>query len=741
MILTGALVLVFLAIYGAAVVHAMAVLGLSRGQALVFAPLKLVYRIGDRPIRDARRAKAPVIYVVTHQSRLDPALMLALLPEDTLHILDPISATSAWLEPFRGVGRSIMFNAEHVFVSRRLVRVLKGKGRIAVYIPDAVEPETRAYRLFRAVSRIAMQADATIVPISVVGSRLLPFSLTPEQDAPRWLLPRLRIATLPAMTIAEMMATGPATSPSNALFDRVAELRVHAASGKGGLFAAVRDSAVRLGRDRPIIEDVLGGGAMSYRRVLMAARILGGRFARMTAPGEVVGVMLPNSNGIVMALLGLVSAGRTAAMINYTAGPANVTVAVETTLMRSVISSRAFVAKAGLDDIVKAVAEGGARLVWLEDLRDGISAFDKAMAWLFWRMPVARVRAEGPAVIMFTSGSEGLPKAVVLSHRNLVSNAMQVEARIAIGPADRLLNVLPLFHPYGLTGGLILPLLTGVKVLLYPSPLHYRLIPRAAAQFRPTFLIGADTFLSAYANTAKDSDFESLRFAVAGAEPVRAETRRVWQERFGVRILEGYGMTEASPVVSVNSATHGRDGTVGRPLPGIRIRLDPVEGIAEGGRLWLSGPNIMLGTMHADQPGVVRTLGNGWHDSGDIVSVDRDGFLTIRGRAKRFAKIAGEMISLSAVEMLVSGLWPEDRHAAVAVPDKRRGEKVVLVTTSAKADAASLRQHARKAGAAELMLPDRILAVDDIPMLATGKTDYAAVQKIVTDRLGQAEAA
>lgn len=222
----------------------------------------------------------------------------------------------------------------------------------------------------------------------------------------------------------------------------------------------------------------------------------------------------------------------------------------------------------------------------------------------------------------------------------------------------------------------------------------------------------------------------SLRFAVAGAEPVRAETRRVWQERFGVRILEGYGMTEASPVVSVNSATHGRDGTVGRPLPGIRIRLDPVEGIAEGGRLWLSGPNIMLGTMHADQPGVVRTLGNGWHDSGDIVSVDRDGFLTIRGRARRFAKIAGEMISLSAVEMLVSGLWPEDRHAAVAVADKRRGEKVVLVTTSAKADAAGLRQHAKKAGAAELMLPDTILAVDEIPMLATGKTDYAAVQKI-----------
>ena len=174
-------------------------------------------------------------------------------------------------------------------------------------------------------------------------------------------------------------------------------------------------------------------------------------------------------------------------------------------------------------------------------------------------------------------------------------------------------------------------------------------------------MFGTDTFLADYARTAKDGDFSSLRFVVAGAEAVKPETRRVWRERFGAEIVEGFGLTEAAPVVAVNTATHGRDGTVGRLLPGMRMRLEPVEGIAEGGRLWLAGPNLML-RLHDRRPARrVAAAGRRWHDTGDIVSVDREGFITIRGRAKRFAKIAGEMVSLGAVEMLVQSLWPEER--------------------------------------------------------------------------------
>ncbi|TGP57115.1 2-acyl-glycerophospho-ethanolamine acyltransferase [bacterium M00.F.Ca.ET.230.01.1.1] len=704
-------------------------------QALLYVPFKLAYRIADDRMRIARSAKAPVIYVVSHQSRIEPALMLSLLPDDTLHILDEASARSPWLEPWRELARTIAFNAEHVFVSRRLVRVLKGKGRLAVYLPDNVEPDVKSFRLFRAITRIAMQADARIVPIFVAGTRDLPVSLTPKEKAPRHWFPRLSVSVLEPMTVAELVARNPdMASNTNALFDRFAEARLYGTNLDRGLFLAMRDAADRVGPSHPIIEDVISG-SLSYRKLFIGARVLGRHFEAVTAPGEAVGVLLPSANGVVLTFVGLISAARVAAMINYTAGPASVTAAIRTAVVRTVVSSRAFIEKAGIDDIVAAVEAGGAKMLWLEDVRASVTTLDKLAAALLWRLPLQPQEAGKPAVILFTSGSEGTPKAVALSNRNLLANVMQAEARVSVSPADILLNVLPVFHSFGLTGGTILPLVLGIKLFLYPSPLHYKIIPEIARKVKPTVMFGTDTFLANYARTAKDGDFSSLRFVVAGAEAVKPETRRTYRDRFQASIVEGFGLTEAAPVVAVNTAIHSREGTVGRPLPAIRMKLEPVEGIAEGGRLWLDGPNMMMGYMSADRPGELQPL-EGWHDTGDIVSIDREGFITIRGRAKRFAKIAGEMVSLGAVEMLVQSLWPEERHAAVAVPDKRRGERIVLVTTADDASAEELRQFGKKAGAAELMVPNDIIKVDEIPVLGSGKTDYTSARKLAIDRLG-----
>ncbi|WAX94442.1 AMP-binding protein [Aminobacter sp. NyZ550] len=738
MVLASAIVLGFVAAWMLASGVLMHGRGIRFRQALLYLPLKLLYRIDDRALIQARDAEAPVIYVISHQSRLEPALMLSLLPDQTLHILDDASAQAFWLEPWRELGRTIAFNAEHVFVSRRLVRVLRGKGRLAVYLPDTVEPDVKAFRLFRAVARIAMQADARIVPIFVSGARHLPFSLTPAERAPRHWFQRLRISALAPMTMAERLqrAGYSQTTTANALFDRFAEARLAGTDLDRGVFGAMVDAARRYGPSQPIVEDVVSG-ALSYRKLLVGARVLGSRFEAMSKQGEAVGILLPNANGVVLAMLGLISAGRVAAMINYTAGAANVASAVKTAAIATIVSSRAFVQKADLGDVVAAAEQAGAKIVWLEELRDSVTTPEKLTAALQWSRPLAPQDASKPAVILFTSGSEGTPKAVVLSHRNLVANAMQAEARISISPKDKLFNVLPVFHSFGLTGGTILPLLTGIRLFLYPSPLHYKIIPDVARKIRPTIMFGTDTFLAAYARTAEDGDFSSLRFVVAGAEPVRAETRRVWRSRFNAEIIEGFGLTEAAPVVAVNTATHGRDGTVGRLLPGMRMRLEEVEGVAEGGQLWLTGPNLMMGYMTSDRPGELQPL-DGWHDTGDIVSVDREGFITIKGRAKRFAKIAGEMVSLGAVEMLVQALWPEQRHAAVAVPDKRRGERIVLVTTAGNADAEALRLHGKQAGATELMVPHDIIKVHEIPVLGSGKTDYVAARRLALDQLGLA---
>jgi acyl-[acyl-carrier-protein]-phospholipid O-acyltransferase/long-chain-fatty-acid--[acyl-carrier-protein] ligase len=221
-----------------------------------------------------------------------------------------------------------------------------------------------------------------------------------------------------------------------------------------------------------------------------------------------------------------------------------------------------------------------------------------------------------------------------------------------------------------------------------------------------------------------------MRYIFAGAEKVRDETKRRFAERFGVRVLEGYGVTETSPVLAMNTAMHNRPGTVGRKLPGIEHRLEPVPGVASGGRLLVRGPNVMLGYLRAGAPGVLEPPEGGWYDTGDIVDIAADGFVSITGRAKRFAKIAGEMVSMGAAEALVAALWPQDRHAVVAVPDARKGEALLLLTTRKAAAPADILALARSQGIAEIAVPRTVMEVPAIPLLGTGKVDYPAVQKL-----------
>ncbi len=739
--MTGALALTFaiLALGIAAVVALeMRLSGTSLMQSLFLVPFRVLFRLDTHQLRSVARTQGPVIFAISGQSRLDGALMQALLPFDTLHVLDPGSAGHWPVAQARQLARSVVFDKERLISNRRLIRHLKGKGRLAVYFPCDVEPDAQGLRLYRAVTVLARLTGARIIPVHVKNARFLPSSFTPEDRAPRQRFPSLSVHALPAQPIDGLVERKGRdfTTPANALFDRMAETRFETTDFTLGLFLAMVDAARTYGPSRIILEDTVTG-TLTYKRLLIGARVLGRRFAALSRPGEAMGVLLPNANGAIVTFFALQSAGRVAAMLNYTAGPANVVSAVNTAKIRHVLSSKAFIEKAELQPVVDALVANKTNIVWLEDVRESVTTLEKLSAALLWSRPLVSVDAEKPAVILFTSGSEGTPKGVVLSHRNLHANAAQAEARVTISVKDCLFNVLPVFHSFGLTGGTILPLLYGVRLFLYPSPLHYKLIPAVAAKVKPTIMFGTDTFLMGYARTAKDTDFASLRFVVAGAEAVKPETQRVYRERFDCAILEGFGMTEAAPVVTVNTATHGRAGTVGRVLPGMDVRLEPVEGIEEGGRLWVRGPNVMLGYMMADRPGELQPLADGWHDSGDIVALDRDGFMEIRGRAKRFAKIAGEMVSLGAVEMLIQSLWPEYRHAVVSIPDRRRGERIVLATTVAMPDKSAIVEHTKRQGVTELMIPSDILHVDDIPVLGSGKTDYVTTKKQIEDLLAR----
>ncbi|WP_395075695.1 AMP-binding protein, partial [Hyphococcus sp.] len=383
-------------------------------------------------------------------------------------------------------------------------------------------------------------------------------------------------------------------------------------------------------------------------------------------------------------------------------------------------------------------------IIHLEDVREQIKPRDKALALLgpiFPTILAATPDPESPGVILFTSGTEGTPKGVVLSHRNIIANIEQISEHVELLPTDIFFNPLPTFHCYGLTAGALWPILNGYSVVFHPSPLQTKIIPKRIFETGSTVLFATDTFLSQYMRASPDGGMSSLRIAVCGAERVRDETRQAAEKRFGFEVLEGYGVTEGSPVLAANQPGDIRSGTVGKLLPAVEWRLEPVEGLEGAGRLFVRGPNIMKGYLSPEDPGVITPLVDGWHDTGDIVSINDEGYMSIRGRLKRFAKIAGEMVSLAVVENCASAVWPDNLHAAAIMPDPKKGEQVILVTDKQDAQRSLLLAWAQSHGVPEIAVPKKLVSVDEIPVLGTGKIDYLKVKTLAEEALIAAEAA
>lgn len=501
-------------------------------------------------------------------------------------------------------------------------------------------------------------------------------------------------------------------------------------NGQKAIFDALIDARDKYGAKKPILEDQ-DRNPLTYTDLIRASFALGRKIAAMTKPGEHVGVLLPSGAGSVVTFFALHAFGRVPTMLNFTAGLRNIKAACKLAKINRVLTAHKFIELGKLHDIVDAIGEQ-AQVTYLEDVRGTIGLPDKlfaAAAGMFPRQFRASAKPSDKGVVLFTSGSFGAPRGVVLSQENLVQNAMQVAAHIELDPDWVMFNPLPVFHCFGLTGGVILPILTGMKAFQYPSPLHTKQIPPLIKDAKASILLATDTFVNQYARAAESDELAGLEFVVCGAEKVRDETHTLIKERFGgVPLLEGYGATEAAPVIAVNKPTDNRPGTVGGLLPGQEVRIEAVEGIPEGGRLFVRGPNIMAGYLRED--GGVDAPEDGWHDTGDVVSMTDDQWITIKGRVKRFAKIGGEMVSLTAAEDLASAVWPDGRHAVISMPDKKKGEKLILVTDRHDADVAPLVAHAQTIGAPELAVPRKILKVTEVPVLGSGKTDYVAIQRM-----------
>ena len=703
--------------------------------------LRALYRMEVKGAENFDRAGPNPIVALNHVSFLDAAVALSLMDKEPVFAIDYQIAQRWWVKPFLKLTRAMPLDPSKPLATRTLINAVKAGEPLAIFPEGRITVTGSLMKVYDGVGLIAEKSGAMVVPVRIEGLEATPFSrLSRSQVHRRW-FPKVTVSVLEPVKLAvadELKGRNRRLAAGAALYEIMSDLVFRTTSTDRTVFDAVVEAGEVHGWKRIAVEDPVTG-SLSYKRMLLGAAVLGRKLMPLAPEGKALGVMLPNANGAVVTILGVMSAGRVPAMINFTAGAANILSACKAAEVTTIVTSRAFIEKAKLGAVAEQLA-AAANVVYLEDVRATVSTGDKLRGLIGYRKPLVARKPDDPAVILFTSGSEGTPKGVVLSHRNVLANCAQAAARIDFGRRDKLFNVLPVFHSFGLTAGTILPLVSGVPIYLYPSPLHYRTVPELIYATNATIVFGTDTFLAGYARAAHPYDFRSLRYILAGAEPVRASTRQTYMEKFGLRILEGYGVTETAPVLALNTPMFNKFGTVGRLMPGTTPRLEPVPGVDEGGRLYVKGPNVMLGYLKADNPGVIEPPPDGWHDTGDIVTIDPQGFVTIKGRAKRFAKIGGEMISLAAVESLAAQLWPDVMSAVATAPDPRKGERLVLVTQKKGATRSEFQAFAKSKGASDLMVPAEVVYLEKLPVLGTGKIDMVGVAKLVKERAAAAPA-
>jgi acyl-[acyl-carrier-protein]-phospholipid O-acyltransferase/long-chain-fatty-acid--[acyl-carrier-protein] ligase len=504
----------------------------------------------------------------------------------------------------------------------------------------------------------------------------------------------------------------------------------------------------------------LNGPPLSHLRLLAGSALLARRLRH--CEGQRVGVLLPTAVGGVVGLLALLMCGRTLVPLNYTASLDALRSARTRAGLQTIVTSRRFLERLNQRGIDLAPLFEGCELIELERLREQIGKTEQLLTlvlvrllpvWLLKRWLGGVSDIDATAAILFSSGSEGQPKGVMLSHRNIMANLKQIADVFNIRDDDRVMGTLPLFHAFGLTATTLMPLIEGVPLICHPDPTDAVNVGKAVARWQATLLCGTSTFLRLYARQPRVQPlmFESLRLVVAGAERLAPDVREQFERRFHKRILEGYGCTETTPVASVNLPDHldtrywtvqvgHKPGTVGMALPGSWFQvvdpdsLQPLP-IGEAGMVLIGGSQIMQGYLDDPQRTgevIFEREGLRWYITGDKGCLDEDGFLTLIDRYSRFVKIGGEMISLGAVEEQAQRILSADqRMIAAAVPDARKGEQIVLLVEGESCDGVA--EQLRRGGMPPLMQPARVYAVAELPFLGAGKADLQAARRLALD--------
>ncbi len=687
------------------------------------------------------------VYVANHVSYLDPILLFAFLPGNPVFALNGHLYRRHWISFLMRCADVIQFNPiEPGDIKKLIAKVDEGR-QVVIFAEGRITDNGGLMKIYEAPGLVADKSGAPLIPIWIDGPQYGYFSKT-KGHLPHRPLPKMRIYVgKPRKFKLKDELRRQRDHISNEVYMILREMGFGINYNKDiSLFAQLMKTAKVYSRTgwfskRPRIIEDINRKQKSYKDIIVASLALGKMFKKLAAHDENVGVLLPNAIATVCTFFGLSAYERTPVMINFSVGSKNMVSMCKTALVKTVLTSKAFIIKGKLEQVIEDIQAAGVKIVYLEDLAKKMPFWVKLSSFIDYKIKHVphKIGGNKKAVIVFTSGSEGAPKAVLLSHANLIANVNQLAAIQTVTHKDLLFNALPMFHSFGLMVGMLFPLFQGSKLFLYPSPLHYRVVAELVYELGATLMIGTDTFLRGYAKIAHPYDFHTIRLMYSGGEAAKADTRSMWMEHSGVRMMEAYGSTECSPVMTANNGIFNKFGSIGKLLPGMQYKIEPVDGIETGGELCVKGPNVMLGYYMPDNPGVLVPPTDGWYHTGDVVDIDEIGFFTIKDRIKRFAKIGGEMVSLNAVQDMVidatKEMLGEYNYGVVAVPHESKGEQIVLVTNNKDVTSALLHAYVKANGMSELYLPRVILYHDKLPVFATGKSDNVTLKKEVMEEL------
>ena len=664
-----------------------------------------------------------------YASYLDPVLFALFLPGDPLLVISPTMARFKWFHLIAGCFRYVEVDFDDPFALKRLDE-LWTKNSYLIIFPE-YEPTTdgQLMKVSDVVITTADRSGAWIVPARACNTQHTRFSRmgcrVPRLAAPKVTL----ISSKPEKLEIEGVEYGERRRRASLKIDQMMRaVMMNGIWDKKPIFDTLLEQRRLWGGDYVMAIDA-DGTRTDWDGFLTKIFALRAVITRTAASEQKIGIMMPNSSATLALIVAAQHARKVPAMINYSIGARTIIASCGVAKVKKIITSSKFVEAGNFTPLVESLRESGIEVIFLEREAAKLSGFDKIACLLASKFaaptPDAERAAEGTALLLFTSGSEGAPKAVPLSHLNIQANTAQVRTALPFYRGDVMLNVMPMFHSFGLCTGAFMPLSSGMAVAFYPTPLHFKKIPHYAYITKATVVLGTNAFLLNYGRSGSTSDFVEMRFVVCGGDKLKEGTARLWQEKYGIRVVEGYGVTEASPVVAVNRQEQQRMGSVGRLLANVEGHIKPVPGVEGAGRLVVKGPNIMNGYLMPD--GTIRPLDDDGYDTGDIVRIDEDGFVFIQGRAKRFAKIGGEMLSLTQIEEVIQEIWPDNLHALATIPDESRGEILVLLTERPSPDRDELRRNMTQKGLPELALPKKIITVESIPKIGVGKIDYRKV--------------